>query len=671
MPSYWNGFCAVQQVILNKGVSHRRVMERTFEEHVDGYYDVEDQLPRSLWQLAEETLIAADERRAAVDSVEAFEAHRDQVRNRFFDVVGGLPDERTPLNPTVTDRVEREGYVIERVLFESLPDHHVTTNCYLPAECDNERPAVLLLCGHSDDGKAEPLYQQVCIDLVRNGVIALAMDPVGQGERHQFYNPGTGEYTRRTTTEHTHLNQPYAFAGANVARHFIWDGIRAVDYLESRSEVDAEAIGVTGSSGGGTQTAYMMLADERFAAASPNCFITSRKEYMPTGQPQDGEQILYGATKCGPRYDDFLSAFAPKPVHIGAAQWDYFCVEGAKQSFERAERIYELYDAAENIDITFAADTHGYSRPLREAAVNWFREHLCGAAPDFEAGAPEVEEPETLWCTDGGEVKEAFTDERTVPELTREYVERNAPDTDTAVDSETVREAVMNRFDLNRERGEVFPRRIAEESVGSLTWEKIFFPSEDGIVVTAIGVQDPAVDPEESTPTVVLYNEGTDEVPERESELADLARESGYALAFDSRGIGGVRARDVNVHGYDSYHGTAYKLSSDALLLGTSVLGMQVFDVLRAADYLTERFGDEVNLGIRGYDVGAVRALYAAIAEPSFRKVVVEDVPSFRERAVSTPYEYDPWLTVYDVLHECDLPQLAAALKDRDLCWIK
>jgi dienelactone hydrolase len=646
-------------------------MERTFDAHVDGYYDVEDQFPRSLWRLAEKTFSNADEKRAAVDSVEAFETYRDRVRNHFFDAIGGLPDERTPLNPTVTGRIEREGYVVERVLFESIPNHHVTANCYLPVDYDGERPAVLLLCGHSDAGKIEPLYQQACIDLVRNGMVTLVIDPLGQGERHQFYNPKTGEYARRTTTEHTHLNQPYTFAGANVARHFIWDGIRAVDYLVSRSEVDPEAIGVTGNSGGGTQTAYMMLADERFAAASPNCFITSREEYMPTGQPQDGEQILYGATKRGPRYDDFLSAFAPKPVRIGAAQWDYFCVEGAKQSFERAERIYALYDAAENIDITLAADTHGYSRPLREAAVNWFREHLCGSPPDFEAGAPEVEDPETLWCTDEGEVKAAFTDERTVPELTREYVEQNAPDTDATVDSKTVREAVVNRFNLDRERGDVFPRRIAEESVGGLSWEKIFFLSEDDLVVTAVGVRDPMVDLEEGTPTVVLYEEGTDEVPERESELADLASESGYALAFDFRGIGGVRARDVNVHDYDGYHGTAYKLSSDALLLGTSVLGMQVFDVLRAADYLTGRFGDDVDLGIRGYDAGAVRALYAAVAEPSFRAVAVEDVPSFRERAVSPPCEYDPWLTVYDVLGECDLPQLTAALGDRDFTWVK
>lgn len=674
----------------------------TFGANVDGFYDVEDQLPRFLRRRAERQFEAAERERARVDSVAAHEERREHIRSHFFEALGGLPREEVPLNPTTADTIERDGYTVENVVFESLRDFHVTSNLYLP-DAEGPVPGVLFFCGHADVGKAADLYQQACIDLVRNGLGVLAVDPLGQGERHQFYDPETGECPRRNTSEHTHLGHQCTLAGTNVARYFVRDCVRSLDYLAGRPEVDPDRIGATGNSGGGLQTAYLMLADDRLDAAVPCCFITSKEDYMKTGQGQDGEQILHRAIERGPRYDDFLSAFAPKPVRIGAAQSDFLCVEGAHRSYERAGDVYELYDAADRIDLTVADETHGLSPPLRQATVNWFREHLLGEPPTFRTGDPETVGPETLQCTEDGEVAAEYPDERTVVDLTREYVREHVPETDGPAPLEdesaheegdypaALRRRVRDRFDLERDGAELFPRRYAETREDGLVREKVFFRSEPDIVTTGAVIRRPGVDPTDPVeePTVVLLERGTEDLPAYEDAVATLARERGFVLVFDPRGVGAVQSRDVNtprMNGGEYYgtHGTEYKLASDALKLGTSLVALRVFDVIRAADYLTERFADtggdtavdadpdtvsdpDPDLGVVGVGTGAIHALYAAVADRRFRSIQVEDVPTFHERATSEEITVKPGLDVHGVVGDLDVPQLLPALADRDV----
>lgn len=649
----------------------------TFDRNVDGFYDVENQLPRFLRRMAERQFEAAERERAAIDSVPAHEARRERIRSHFREAIGGLPDAETALNPTSTVVLERDGYRIETVVFESLPDFHVTANCYLP-DAEGEVPGVLFFCGHADVGKAASRYQQACIDLVRNGFGVLAVDPLGQGERHQFYDPETGECPRRNTVEHTYLNHQCTLAGANVARYFVWDSVRALDYLAERPEIDADRIGATGNSGGGLQTAYLMLADDRLDAAVPCCFITSKEDYMKTGHAQDGEQILHRAIERGPRYDDFLSAFAPKPVRIGAAQSDFLCVEGAHRSYDRARSVYELYDSEDRIDIAISNTTHGLTPRLREATVNWFREHLADEPPDFRTADPETEDPEQLWCTEHGEVTAEFPHERSVVDLTRSYVQTQVPRAaEAAIEREdsaaTLRGHVRDRIDLDRNHPRLFPRRVSETRADGLVREKVFFRSESDIVTTAVVVRTPdsTTDVDESMPTVVLLERGTDDLPSYEGAIERLARDRCFVVVFDPRGVGAVRARDVNtpqMNGgeYDDVHGTEYKLASDALMLGTSLVALRVFDVLSAAAYVVDR-ADETDLGIVGVGTGAIHALYSAVADDRFRSIRVEDVPTFHERVTQEETAVDPGLAIHDVVGSLDVPQLLDALSDRDV----
>lgn len=287
---------------------------KQFARNVDGYYDVESQLPRYLRELAAEQFECAAAERDRIDDATDADARRERMRLQFREALGGLPARDTALNPQCTGTIDREGYAIETVVFESLPGFHVTANLYRPADSDGGPfPGVLFLCGHSATGKAAPVYQKVCVDLVRNGFVVLAVDPLCQGERHQFYDPETGALPRQNTIEHTYLGHQCAVPGANVARYFVHDGIRAIDYLVSRPEVDPDRLGVTGNSGGGMQTGYLMLVEDRLDAAVPCCFVTSKEAYMETGQGQDGEQIIHRASNGVPAATTSFRRSRPAP----------------------------------------------------------------------------------------------------------------------------------------------------------------------------------------------------------------------------------------------------------------------------------------------------------------------------------------------------------------------
>ena len=216
----------------------------------------------------------------------------------FLRQIGGLP-ERTPLNPQIVGTLQGKGYRVEKILFESRPGFHVTANLYLP-ETSPPWPAVLLPCGHSHDGKAVGQYQRASILLAKHGMAALCYDPAGQGERYQILDPTKQRTTFEEaahvavphpnvrfmcTTEHTLMTLSSIPLGANFAQYRIWDGMRAIDYLQSRKDIRADKIGCAGNSGGGTETAYLMALDDRIVAASPGCYLTTFRRLIDSKGP--------------------------------------------------------------------------------------------------------------------------------------------------------------------------------------------------------------------------------------------------------------------------------------------------------------------------------------------------------------------------------------------------
>ena len=287
---------------------------RTFGPNVNGFHDVSDQMIDNLRRRAEAHFRRQEVEKAELTSIAAFEEHRKRVRDHFMTAIGGLPEERTPLNVQCTGSLDRGGFTIEKLIYESLPEFFVTAALYVPKGIVSPQPAVVFVHGHSDLGKSYPVYQAVCIDLAANGFVVLAVDPPGQGERFQYFDSEQGErIIGGCTTEHTYAGLQFTLGGASVGRHFIWDVMRGVDYLETRAEVDSTRIGLTGNSGGGTQSCLLMMSEPRFAASVPSTFVMTLESYMKTGQAQDSEQIVPGCFVNGPDHDDYITAMAPKP----------------------------------------------------------------------------------------------------------------------------------------------------------------------------------------------------------------------------------------------------------------------------------------------------------------------------------------------------------------------
>jgi dienelactone hydrolase len=373
---------------------------------------------------------------ATIGNRAAAEQRKQEVRQRILTLIGGLPDYRGPLNARVTKTIKRDGFVIEHVLFESLPDFHVTANLYRP-DREGRHPAVLMSMGHWESSKAAG--QLISSNLARKGFVVLAYDPVGQGERQQAYDRRLGRSLIGGPTEQHFTNGAAAILmGQSVGRYFIHDGMRAIDYLAGRADVDPERIGAIGCSGGGTQTTYIAALDPRVKVAAPACYMNSFRTLF-TGSIGDSEQSVPGFLAAGLDQTDYVELFAPKPWLISSTQDDFFTPAGAGQVFEEAQRWYGLYGAEDRIKWVVGPGGHGTPLVVREAIYAWMIRWLNDGRGQAGEEPVELLPDQELRVTETGQVggRELYQIIADTPRLSgspselqrfvRDLIDRNAP----------------------------------------------------------------------------------------------------------------------------------------------------------------------------------------------------------------------------------------------------
>jgi len=354
-----------------------------------------------------------------------FRAQSD-LRGKLLTMLGGLPDRRTPLHPRITGTIPMDGFHIEKVIFESLPGVYVTALLYFPDDSPGsgkKHPAVLVPAGHSANGK--DYYQALCQRLVQRGYVVISWDPVGQGERSQFWDAKSGKSRyNRICAEHAVLGNMAYLAGTNLARWEIWDGLRAFDYLLTRAEVDPERINITGSSGGGFQAIHIAALEPRIKVAAPSCYLTAlpMRMYNRIFQDPDSdpEQDLYGMIANGVDHPGLLLLMYPRPVFVAAAVLDFFPIEGAHKTFDEVEKLYRRFGHGDRIAMTEGYHTHQYSDENQEAAFE-FLDHF-NHLPEKHALAPVKELDEAaLQCTRKGQVMLDFADAEPFLDVLRDY----------------------------------------------------------------------------------------------------------------------------------------------------------------------------------------------------------------------------------------------------------
>ena len=309
-------------------------------------------------------------------------ALRARLRAAMVAAVGGFPA-RTPLNAQTLAVLPRDGYRVENVLFESRPSHYVTANLYLP-DGKGPFPGVVVTCGHDSAGKNAPSTQRACVLLAKGGFAAFAFDPIDQGERIQL--PGSG---RVSVSGHVAAGLRAHLLGWSAAQFRIWDGLRALDYLETRPEIDAKRVGVTGMSGGGTMSAYLNAVDTRYSAAAPMGYVSAMRVLTCTCGPQDAEQVIFGQLAFGLNHLSLLLMNGGSAVCPGFSRGDFFSYAGAADTLGKARLVRAAENASGRIDVLECHGPHGWYESEKQGLVLWMRRHLAGDGtawpPDREA----------------------------------------------------------------------------------------------------------------------------------------------------------------------------------------------------------------------------------------------------------------------------------------------
>ena len=641
--------------------------EVDFLHGLNRYADIRDMLP-SYIQREAETMVDARKRSLDVSSAEALARRRQYVREHILRAIGGLP-ERTPLNARVTGVVDRDGYRIEKIIFESQPRFYVTANLYLPKEGKGPFPAILYPLGHENGAKAHEAWQIMLVTLARRGYVALAWDPLGQGERIQLYDPDIRDSKfRGSTTEHTELGIQCLLTGQHIARYTIWDGIRALDYLLSRKEVDPTRVAVTGNSGGGTHSAYLSSLDDRIAVAAPSCYITSWHWMLKTIGPQDAEQVFPNWLRDGLDYPDYLYAFYPKPYLMLSAIRDFFPIDGARETFQEAGRVY----SEGKLRMVDADDGHGYSQPRRLAAYDWFAKWLKNSEDHTAEQPVQVETPETLQCTKSGQVATSLGGETVFSlngaraEQLRRHRPRLADASQLAGFQNRIRRSAMERSGFQSASGEVKVTPYGSISRAGYRVEKLTYESDPGIVIPALlylpeagGARKPAV--------VMVDGRGKQAA---DQDSAQLAQGGSIVFSIDVRGLGETRRRLDMASDFDRYFGD-YEDAMTGIMMGRTLVAMRARDIQRGLDLLAARPDVDVQkLSGVGRNNGAVSLLYAAAFDQRLRAVALEGMLLSYDAVVTNHIHRQIFEDVVPgALEDFDLPDLVSAIAPRAV-WI-
>ncbi len=608
-----------------------------------------------------------------------------RVRSKVWDLIGGPPP-RSPLNSQITGRIDRGSYRIEKVIFESLPQVYVTSNLYLPASGTPPFPAVLAPLGHTEDGKAYRNYQYFYQNLARKGYVVLAFDPYGQGERIQYLDPATGKSRYGPTGEHDQAGRPLLLVGNTFALYRVWDGIRALDYLLTRSEVDAARVGCTGHSGGGTMTMYLAALEPRLRAAvvvEGNSEDVAGAFYDPPGAVDDAEQDLVGGLPLGIDRGDLLWAFAPKPLllcyttHDEGETYSPVYEEATLEIYRTLEQVYALFGAQDKAGLFASHLPHDLDFFQRQATYGWFNRWLGNGG----AGTEEVEfdsSPESsLDCTSTGQVLTSLGG-RSVVQVNSDRARQMMPESHFASatpDVESIRRefqgSISGLLALPRDRTPLRSKLLSSNQRKDVVIEEVQIESEPDVRVVGWFVWRQGSD--SPRPAVLFISDAPDDAVAEPGSLDRILGKGSavYAISLRGSGITTPRLPRGGPRYYESRRYLRERFAWTSLVLGLPLIGQRVWDTLRAMDYLASR--PDVNaseIRILGSGAPGLAALLAAVIDDRARSLLLDHtLVSYLSVVTSEDYSLPLDWFVSGILRKFDLPDVVASLSPRT-CWL-
>ena len=635
------------------------------------YTDAPNALYHHLAKQAYQQLDKRTESIAGLSTLADWQERQKWIRETLQNIAGPFP-EKTPLKPRVLRVLDKGTYRVEHIVFESQPGFYVTSSLFIPKSLKkkDKAPVVIYCSGHANEGYRSPVYQHVILNLVKKGFMVFAFDPVGQGERLEYFDPQTGKSSAGgPTSEHAYPGSQAFITGSSQARYMIWDGIRAVDYLLTRKEVDPLRIGITGRSGGGTQSAYIAAFDERILAAAPECYITSFTRLLQSIGPQDAEQNFFNGISSGIDHGDLLSVRAPKPALVITTTRDMFSIQGARETAKEVSRIYRAYGAEGNFEMVEDDAPHASTKKNREALYVFFQKSLGNPGTPLDEAVEILSEAE-IKVTPTGQVSTSLGGE-TVFTLNRKESQqqiralkilRNDPGhhLPAAVDAAKNLSGYREPQDVGTP---VFTGRIQRDGYAI---EKYFIKGEGDYVIPYL-----LLVPPKPNQKAILYLHPSGKAAEAtvQGEMEWFVKNGFQVLAPDLPGIGELGSGEFTGDAFIG--GISHNMWYSSILIGRSIAGIQAGDIARLIQSIQKNHGAETIYGVARKEMTPV-LLHAAVFIPAMERIAfVEPLSSYGSLVINRFY-HSPFISaaVPGALKSYDLPDLAAALAPRKLLMV-
>ena len=576
---------------------------------------------------------------------------RSQLHKRLMRSWGAFPRESCDLQPRIVGRLARAGYTVEKLLLQTRPGLLMTANVYVP-DGAGRKPAVLCVHGHWPGAKQDPTVQARCIGLCKLGFVVLSVDAFGAGERG--VGRALGEYHGAMVAA-TLWPTGLALAGLQV-----YENMRGVDYLQSRPDVDAERIGVTGTSGGGNQTMYLGAVDERLKCVVPACSVGTYQAYL--GAACCMCEVTPGALTYTEEWG-LLAMVAPRALMLINATRDafQFSVGEAKKSLAAAQQVFALYGKANSARHAIFESKHDYNQPMREAMYGWMTLHLKQQGDGSPIKEPEfqTEEPAVLRCYPGESRPADFV---TLPqfaaaEAKRLLRRRVVPGHVEQWQADRMfMEQALPRV-LGSSGGSVRNVRVAPSKVSG--GRSLELTTDPGVVVRAQHLS--AVGQRRGLALFLDLDAG---VQALNNPVVGRLRERGWdVLLADLRGTGAAAVAGDRVAEAPDHNSAEW-----SMWIGRPLLGQWVRDISCLLDAVDQHLQGlpPLTVAIGNASAGVVALAAAAVDQRLLRVATVQSLASYVSR---TPYRKQRLgIMVPGILRDVgDLPHLAALLAPRRL----
>lgn len=585
-----------------------------------------------------------------VESVEDWKKLRPGYKEEYFHMLGLWPmPQKTPLKATITGKLEGDGYVVDMLHYQSRPGLYVTGNLYRPNSIDKGRrlPAVLYVCGHSHRGRNgnKTAYQSHGIWFARHGYVCLVLDTLQLGEIAAIHH---GTYREGRWWWHS---RGYTPAGVECL-----NGIRGIDYLVGRADVDPERIAVTGISGGGAATFWIAAADERAKVAVPVSGMADLMSYVPN-------RVINGHCDCMFLYNTFewpwtriAALVSPRALLFANSDQDrIFPMDANRRVINRLERVYSLYGASDFVESVVSIGGHAYRQDIRQAAYRFINMHLKNDARvvadsevDLVTGSGNDRrhpiEPEKL---------RVFPKDSDIPEdelnttIDRHFVPMARVEPPPKGRHETWKAEIL--AELRRVTFRCFPERVpAAKLLEESGVDGARLESEPGIEVRLRCAAESRSAEAPKRLLMVVQN------PDSNGDISDwvrrVQRPGDYVYLCAPRGAGRTRWTQKNPPNY---------VERSGVLLGRTIDTGRVWDIIAAARYLHARYDGDTRVCVLGEGAAGVLAAYAALWEPEIAGVILKEPPLSHMDAKAPVF--------LNVLRVCDVPDVLGMLARRRL----